>query len=387
MTCINSPLIRYQQDLNRSDFEYDKAQETALQALQTLHIQVCEHHNQHNDISGNKLPLCNSLYIWGKVGRGKTYLMDCFYESLPIQNKMRQHFYRFMRQTHLDLKQHQGHKNPLALIAQDIANQARVLCFDEFFVSDIGDAMILGQLLGYLFELGVAVIATSNVEPNELYKDGLQRDRFLHSIDLIYQHMSVLHMDGQTDHRLRSLPQNSAYYVSSSVDAEIHMQQRFFKDTNQTNILQDQSILVEHRKLETKYLSDTAVWFEFEQLCLGPRSQNDYITLAQRYKTVYISRVPQMGGELNEKKVARGTEDTYNINQRVADRPFMFAKDDDAARRFISLIDVFYDQQVKLILSAEVPILELYIGGRVAFEFERTISRLIEMQSEQYLSS
>ena len=246
------------------------------------------------------------LYIWGGVGRGKTFLMDLFFESLDIEEKKRIHFHRMMHDVHERMKTLSFVENPLDKIAASIARQTRVLCFDEFFVSDIGDAMILGGLLQGLFKRGVTLVTTSNSKPDDLYKDGLQRQRFLPAIKLLNEHTNVVNMDGGTDYRR---------------------------------------------------CAKGVAWFRFSDICDGPRSQADYIEIARWYPSVIISGVPQFD-----------------------------AAKDDQARRFISLVDEFYDRRVKLILSADVGVQALYQGSRLAYAFERTISRLIEMQSNEYLA-
>jgi len=379
-----SPVERYQLDLSTANFNDDKTQAAAVNVLQQSFTQLTEQNNSRTiqSLFSSKKQSPQNIYLWGKVGRGKTYLMDCFYNSLPFSKKYRTHFYRFMQYVHQQLAHHQGNKDPLKLVAKSIAKKAQVLCLDEFFVTDIADAMILGGLLKYLFEERVTLITTSNVEPCLLYKEGLQRDRFLPSIELIYSNMTIHHLDGKQDHRLRELTQTKHFYAQDDVG---EMQQQFFRK-NGNNIKSNTTLQIEGRNIDCRFVGDGCCWFEFDALCRGARSQNDYIALANEYHSVYISAVPQMGGVNVERDVARGTEDTYNINQRVADRPFNLAPGDDEARRFICLVDEFYDRSVKLVLSAHVPMMSLYVGGRVEFEFERTYSRLVEMQSEEYLT-
>lgn len=302
------------------------------------------------------IPPVRGLYIWGGVGRGKTCLMDLFYESVALKQRDRSHFYRFMREVHADLHALKDVENPLEQVAAGIAQRIRLLCFDELFVSDIGDAMILGTLFDALFRRGVTLVATSNVPPDELYKDGLQRQRFLPAIESLKRHMDVLHLDGGTDYRLRHL-QHSGTYLDSTASDTAHRLQQLFEDLNGHAGSGPRSVEVEGRSIRARDTSPDIIWFEFGDLCEGPRSQNDYIDLAHDYHTVFVSNVP------------------------VFD-----ATSENAARRFIMLVDEFYDRGVKLVLSAAAAPTDLYHGDRLRFEFERTASRLIEMQSGDYLA-
>ena len=303
------------------------------------------------------------LYFWGGVGRGKTYLMDMFYDSVPGEAKLRIHFHRFMRRVHHELADLDGVKNPLERVADKIAAEASLICFDEFFVSDITDAMILAGMFEALFDRGVCLVATSNIAPDGLYKDGLQRARFLPAIALINAHTEVLNVDGGVDYRLRTLEQAQLYYTPLDQGADISLMSSFErlapnKEGSEVNIEIDVPIEIEGRYIQSRYLADDVVWFDFDALCDGPRSQNDYIELAKEFHTVLISDVPQMGRD-----------------------------NEDRARRFIHLVDEFYDRNIKLVLSAEVELFDLYASGRLAFEFQRTCSRLQEMQSHDYLAA
>ena len=296
------------------------------------------------------------LYIWGGVGTGKTLLMDLFMESLPIKNKLRMHFYRFMQRVHKDLKLHVGQPNPLTAIAKDWSSHAQVICLDEFFVQDIADAMLLGELLKQLFLQGVSLVTTSNVQPDELYKDGLQRARFLPAITCLKANTQVLSINSATDYRLRSLEQAKTYHYPLNAANKDQL-------TKSWQMLvvgcfnEGERIEVNSRLIQSRASIENAVWFDFQCLCEGPRSQLDYIEISKRFHTVLLSDVPQMD----------------------ADR-------DNDARRFISLVDEFYDRRVKLIISAAVPLSDLYKGSKLVFEFDRTQSRLIEMQSRSYLA-
>lgn len=373
-----TPLARYRADLERDDFQYDPAQERAVAELQRLYEAllaaprtepraVTAGRGLKSRMAGlfgkrDKLPeappqpAVEGLYFWGGVGRGKTYLVDTFYESLPFPDKMRTHFHRFMQRVHNELQHYKGEKNPLTLIAGKFAAEARVICFDEFFVKDITDAMILANLLEALFERGVVLVATSNIEPGDLYKDGLQRARFLPAIALLKRHCRVVNVDSGIDYRLRALERAEIFHAPLDEAAERELA-RSFREIAGHEGERDVPIEINHRVLHARRLHDDVVWFEFRELCDGPRSQNDYIELAREYHTVLVSNVTRMG-----------------------------AATDDQARRFINMVDEFYDRGVKLLMSAEVEAAALYADGRLEFEFQRTLSRLQEMQSHEYLA-
>lgn len=296
------------------------------------------------------------LYLWGGVGRGKTLLMDLFVETLPVRDKKRIHFHRMMREVHERLKALGNVRDPLDRVADDIARQTRVLCFDEFFVSDIGDAMILGRLLEGLFQRGVTLVATSNSKPDDLYKDGLQRQRFLPAIDLLNQNTDVVHLEGGVDYRLRLLEKAGTYLCPDDEDA-LQRLSSFFAESATSEIRSETTIDINAREIPARKCAKSIIWFGFEDICDGPRSQSDYIEIARWYPTVIISGVPQFDATL-----------------------------ENQARRFIALVDEFYDRHVKLMLSADVELGSLYQGDRLTFEFERTASRLIEMQSKEYLA-
>ena len=339
------------------------------------------------------------IYLWGGVGRGKTWMMDLFFQSLPFPERRRRHFHRFMHDVHTELKTLQQREAPLEVVADRIARDAGVLCFDELFVSDIADAMILGGLFAALFERGVTLVATSNVQPRDLYKDGLQRQRFIPTIDLLERHLDVVAVDGAVDYRLRQLTQAGTYLPSGAPDTLQRLKELFgqladheanggaalagpsahsksgaavpstspaaTRAVNQSGrpwpatapIDTAHSIEIEGRRIPVVCESGGVVWFDFMALCSGPRSQNDYIEIARDYQSVIVSDVPVL--------------DTLH---------------EDEARRFIALVDELYDRNVNLIVSAAAPPTDLYRGDRLAFQFERTASRLIEMQSEEYLA-
>lgn len=303
----------------------------------------------------NTVPGVPGIYLWGGVGRGKTFLMDLFFETLVLESKRRVHFHRIMKDVHERLGALRNVEDPLATVARDMAAEARVLCFDEFFVSDIGDAMILGRLLHGLFERGVTLVATSNSRPDDLYRDGLQRQRFVPAIEALNQHTQVVELTGDTDYRLKLLQQAGTYLTPDGGLARARLRE-FFRESASSQVEEDHEIDVNGRKLRTRRCAKGIAWFDFTELCDGPRSQADYIEIARWYPTIIVSGVPELS-ELRE----------------------------DQARRFIALVDEFYDRHVKLILSAERPADELYTGKRLRFEFERTVSRLIEMQSLEYL--
>ncbi len=296
------------------------------------------------------------LYLWGGVGRGKTMLMDWFYESLRFSRRERSHHYRFMRTVHAELRRAAGRTQPLEKVAQRLARQARVICLDEFFVADIADAMIFAGLFEGLFRRGVTLVATSNVALQDLYTGGLQRERFLPALDLIQRHVDVVHLDGGVDYRLRQLERAPTYLPSTRERTSAELQERFAALA--AGAATGPAILsVEERPIEALATGAGMAWFEFCELCAGTRSQNDYIELARSYHTVFISNIPQFTGD-----------------------------DDDAARRFIMLIDEFYDRGVKIVVSAAAPPAMLYGGERLRLDFQRAASRLIEMQSQRYLA-
>jgi cell division protein ZapE len=360
-----SPLQRYLKDLDKEGFIADSAQKMAVDKLQMLYEELIkdqgfrdkEAKRWFNKFSHKKIVPVKGLYFWGGVGRGKTYLMDNFFESLPFKQKMRIHFHRFMQRVHFELKTLKDQKNPLIVVAKRLSDEARIICFDEFFVSDIGDAMILAGLMTELFNNGVSLVCTSNIVPDNLYKDGLQRARFLPVIELVKLHTDVVNVDGGNDYRLRTLEQAELYHHPLDDIATINLEKYFSNLAVETGD-HDLDLEINGRVITAHRHADDVVWFDFYELCDGPRSQNDYIEIARQFHAVIISNVPQLSAET-----------------------------DDQARRFINLVDEFYDRSVKVIVSAAIPIHELYLGGKLTFEFERTESRLLEMQSKAYLES
>jgi cell division protein ZapE len=361
-----TPKQRYQQDLTRADFSHDAAQEQAVDQLDQLWHRLVEREKWRGSLTWmTKLHPANrqrlqtperGLYFWGGVGRGKTYLVDTFFDSLPFNNKMRVHFHRFMQRVHRELKSLQGQKNPLEAVGARLAEETCVLCFDEFFVSDITDAMILGELMNQLFGRGVALVATSNIPPDKLYENGLQRARFLPAIALIKQYTQIVNVDSGIDYRLRALEKAEIFHFPLGAAADASLASSFLALAPEAG-RKHQRIEIEGRWIDALEVADDVLWCDFRALCDGPRSQNDYIELARIYHAVLISNVPVLRGE-----------------------------HDDMARRFINLVDEFYDRNVKLLLSAEADIQDLYLGSNLAFEFQRTKSRLLEMQSHEYLA-
>jgi cell division protein ZapE len=353
-----SPSERYAAGVVTGEWQDDPAQRAILPAFDRVWRELESERpaSLWQRLRGQEPPALRGIYLWGRVGRGKTFLCDLFHASLTTQRKRRIHFHRFMQDVHAQLRALQGRSDPLIEVAADIAAQTRVLVLDEFFVGDIGDAMILGNLLRALFARGVVVVTTSNTPPPDLYRDGLQRERFLPAIALIEQHCDVVELVSAHDWRLRALKQAPVYLTPPGAQAERAML-AIFNRVARGVVRQDFELSVNDRGIAVRREADGAIWFDFEAVCEGPRSIADYIELAKAYHTLLVSHVPEF------------TPQT-----------------DDAARRFIELVDEVYDRGVNLVLSAALPIVELYDGVRLRAEFARTESRLIEMQSEDYLA-
>ncbi|MEE9255329.1 MAG: cell division protein ZapE [Pseudomonadales bacterium] len=356
-----TPREHYQKDLAKPGFEHDPAQARVVDLLDDLHHRLLSAEAPsrwrrfRERLSGEAAPPVRGIYLWGSVGSGKTYLMDMFFECLPIEAKLRLHFHRFMRRVHRELTRLAGEVNPLSHVGAGLAREARVLCFDEFFVSDIGDAMILAELVEELFRRGVTLVTTSNVHPTNLYENGLQWRRFMPAISLLERHTDVVHLTARMDYRLRALERAEIYHWPLDAEAD-RILERSFESLMPEAPSAGEVLQIEGRPIRTRFTADDVVWFDFPQICDGPRSQNDDIELARCFHAVLISNVPRFSRET-----------------------------DDQARRFISLVDEFYDRNVKLILSAEVRAEELYCGEHLGAEFNRTSSRLIEMQTHEYL--
>jgi len=354
------PSQRYRALIEQPGFVADAAQQRSVGMLDDLLTRLVEPVKtgwwQGLFARGDRWPKTRGLYFWGGVGRGKTLLMDLFFQSLPAGVPgERVHFHSFMNDVHHALQNHRGKRSPLVPVAAEIARRSRVLCLDEFVIIDIGDAMIMAGLLQALFAEGVVLVTTSNAAPQDLYREGLQRARFLPAIDLIVGHCEVVNIDGDEDYRLRFLSQTDLYSVphGADVDAAIraHLEQHVAPVQSEQQVLK-----INGRVMTPRYCAEDTVWFNFAELCESLRSQNDYLELARFFNTVILTDIRQM-----------------NIG------------DDDTARRFVLLIDVLYDHRVKLICSAAAMPDQLYTGKRLEFEFERTASRLIEMQSAEYL--
>lgn len=353
----SAPSARYAQGVADRQWQDDPAQQAVLASLDRIHAELVQAGPLPfwQRLLGAKPEPIRGLYLYGSVGRGKTFLMDLFFDDLPIEAKRRVHFHRFMQDIHVQLRTLSGQSDPLKTVAERIASEARVLCLDEFFVLDIGDAMILGNLLKALFANGVCLLTTSNTAPADLYRNGLQRERFLPAIALLEQNCEVVEMISPTDWRLRALKQAPVYLTPPDAQAERALLAIFHRVAHGHE--RENFILnINERPVRVKREGDGAIWLDFEAICEGPRGVADYIFLARSYHTVLISGVPEF------------TPQT-----------------EDAAQRFVELVDELYDCGVKLVLSAAAPIIELYDGNRHRAVFARTESRLIEMQSEEYL--
>lgn len=299
--------------------------------------------------------LISGIYLWGSVGSGKTFLMDCFYQSLPFTAKRRSHFHSFMQYIHQELTIRQGEADPLAAIATAIAKDTLVLCFDEFLVSDVGDAMLLARLIKALFKEGVCLVSTSNTAPDELYKNGVQRISFLPAIKLIKEHTTVVNLSTEKDYRLQHLKAGGLFFTPDDAIADNSME-KIFDHLAENNPVSLDPIYLYDRRISIVKEAGTCIWFNFADLCTVPRSQADYLALSKKYQTIMLSHVPQISAN------ARNT-----------------------ILLFIRLIDVLYDAKIRLIFSAAVSIEEIYPAGEMAQQFKRTCSRLTEMQSEHYL--
>lgn len=355
----HSPLSWYQAAAQQSAFIRDPAQARAVERLDKLWNELMMFKRKRNRFLGRSLrspEVPRGLYFYGGVGRGKSFLMDAFYGCLPYQRKRRVHFHAFMAEIHQRMRGKKSEANPLAAVARDIAAETRVLCFDEFHVSDIADAMILGRLLESLFAEGVVMVATSNYAPSELYPEGQNRSSFLPTIKLIEQKLTVLNVDGGNDYRQRDLEDASVFFIPDSPENEQKLAALFARTTQGQSRLPE-TLDIHGHSLSAKARTERAIWFDFHTLCFGRRSQADYLWLAERHTHLFISGVEKMSP--NEK---------------------------NEARRFTLLIDVLYDYRVKLALTAQTAPEQLYTEGDFAHEFVRTASRLTEMQSAEYLA-
>jgi len=361
-TDLITPKQKYHQDILTDDFSEDPGQLQAVEMLNDLFQRLILANKPKSliqrvgDFFNSKKEPVKGIYFWGGVGRGKTYLMDMFYDLLPIKNKLRLHFHRFMHQTHEQLTELKGQQDPLLLIADELAAKTSVICFDEFFVKDITDAMILGGLFEALFTRGVSLVATSNIPPERLYWNGLQRERFIPAIKLIEKYCEIVNLDNGIDYRLRTLEQADIFHCPHD-EAAIKNLNHSFNLLATEEMPRKSSIEIEHRAIQTVRCAEGVVWFSFIDICESARNQTDYIEISRCYQTVMVSEIPQLK-----------------------------ATDDAAVRRFISLVDEFYERHVNLMITAAVELEELYVGQQLAFEFKRTLSRLQEMQSHDYLA-
>jgi cell division protein ZapE len=345
-------------ELVRRDMVLDAAQVAALARLQRLFDELIAFRDARRLLLRrwlNPPTPPRGVYFFGGVGRGKSFLMDAFFAALPYRRKTRVHFHAFMKSVHDDLRAHAKVEDPLAAVAGRIARRHRLICFDEFHVSDVADAMILGRLLTALFERGVVFVMTSNYRPDDLYPNGLQRQSILPTIALLKQWLDVVQIDGGIDYRLRALEHGIYYYTAACGAADAELGALF--DRMRPGADEDPRLVVEARTLKAKRRAGSVVWFDFATLCDGPRSQLDYLELARRFAVVIVSDIPRL------------TTDMGN-----------------AARRFTWLVDVLYDHRVKLLVSAAVPAEDLYVAGPNSQEFARTISRLIEMRTHEYMA-
>jgi cell division protein ZapE len=358
MTALNV-IEYYQHALASRGYRSDPAQLAAVERLQRSYDEWSVYRSKRSTRLTKLLrhpDIPRGVYLWGGVGRGKSFLMDSYFAVVPLVRKTRVHFHEFMRGVHRALDEQRDVEDPLLIVAKKIARRYRLICFDEFHVSDIADAMILYNLLQALFDHGVSFVMTSNYAPDALYPDGLHRDRMLPAIALLKEHLDVLNVDAGTDYRKRIMEQVSAYHMPLGPESDRALL-RSFLDIAETNE-GDPKIRIESRDIRCVRRAGGIAWFDFATLCGGPRSQNDYLEIANRFHTVILSNVPKMSAEMASE-----------------------------ARRFTWLVDVLYDHRVKLLMSAAVPPDQLYTEGTLANEFHRTVSRIIEMQSREYMES
>lgn len=367
-----SPLDAYQQALDEQGFTPDAAQLHAARFLQDCFLVLHE---------GKRRSPIKGVYLWGPVGRGKTWLMDRFYESLSVPAR-RQHFHHFMRWVHMRLFQLTGTANPLRALARELSKEVRVLCFDELFVTDIGDAIILGGLLQVMFEEGVVLVSTSNQPPEQLYADGYNRQRFVPAIAAINRYMDVVTVDGGEDHRLHPGQLHQRYWVSQA-DRPSALGD-VFKHLNAGQPSSSEPVAFGHRSVNVVLHSEKVLWCRYADLCEQPLAAMDFIDLCDRFPVILISEVPALSAKQREGKIARGTEDAAE-QVAAGDRELpQLSVHDDGVRRFIALVDECYDRRVPLYVEAQVPLDELYNEGYLSFAFRRTLSRLQEMQLERF---
>lgn len=373
MIVHNSPSALYRQRVDTGAIENDAFQAEALAALDSLWQQLSGNLERPSDaILG--------VYLWGSVGRGKTMLMDLFFQSLPQGLGRRQHFHHFMSALHRELNTTFGIANPLRHIAARMAREVKVICFDEFFVSDIADAMLLGNLIQALFDEGCYLVATSNIPVSGLFQNQLQKDRFAPTIAVLESRLLSFHFAGKKDHRFR-LPADQTVFFTCQSEFDAFINDLFEVGSNGQG-----SIRVNHRELPYLQQSESLLWCDFNDLCVSPRSAQDYIRLAQEYDCLIISNIPELSSTPYEHIKARGTEDGAVGSGQTGEREVSLGIHDDAVRRFISLVDECYDQRIKMVFKADVSLANLYTNGILLFEFQRTFSRISEMQTTGYLN-
>ncbi|MGC5698667.1 AFG1 family ATPase [Pseudomonas sp. NFXW11] len=370
---FDSPLSAYRHALEQEGFVADAAQERAVLALQQCHQAL---HQGRKDVQG--------VYLWGAVGRGKTWLMDQFHQSLRVPAR-RQHFHHFMGWVHQRSFQLTGTADPLQALARELAAEVRVLCFDELFVNDIGDAIILGRLFQVMFEQGVVMVCTSNQPPEQLYADGFNRERFLPAIHAIGQHMQVVAVDGEQDHRLHPGTVAQRYWVGA--EGQPSALEPLFRQLARGQAVTTEPLLIGYRPLRVIKAAEGVIWCRFADLCEQPFAAMDFMALCDRFKVILLGEVPNLSASRRPGRIARGTEDGA---QRVeaGDRELpQLSIHDDSVRRFIALVDECYDRQVPLYIEARVPMEQLYTEGYLEFPFRRTLSRLREMQLQRFAPS
>ena len=352
-----TPLQHYLQECQKKELHSDATQQHAVVRLDDLYqrLLIPPKKSLLARLLRQKPEPITGVYLWGGVGRGKTFITDLFYDCLPFAEKRRVHFHRFMQQIHAELQSLPNTPDPLKIVAEHLAKEFRLLVLDEFHVSDIADAMLLAGLLQSLFENGVTLVTTSNIPIPELYKNGLQRERFLPAIALLEQYTETIEMNGSSDYRLNLLEHSGTYHCPIQAQTNDLLQQQFSGLTIEET--QPQPLLINGREIVTYQRAGDVAWFEFPQICQTPRSANDYLEIARCFHTVIISEIPRIHAE----------------NHGVA-------------KRFIDLVDALYDHNVKLIISADQEPEQLYLGERLAFPFQRTVSRLREMRSQRYLA-
>ncbi|MGO1247115.1 MAG: cell division protein ZapE [Oceanisphaera sp.] len=364
-----SPYFAYQKALS-AGFKEDVAQLKAVACLEHCYQQL-----KSGDAS------VSGVYLWGPVGRGKTWLMDCFYQSLTSDlalSPQRMHFHHFMRWVHKRLFQLTGQADPLTLLAQELASKTKVLCLDELFISDIGDVMLLSRLLQQLFKQGLILVVTSNQPPEKLYENGFNRERLLPAIAAINRHMRVLNINGREDHRLHPGQPLCRFWINDPQSLATAFAALALDPAH------TQALSLGHRDIQVIQRTKQLLWCRYSDLCEQPLAAADFIKLCDSYSTIFLSEVPNLTGSKQQKAIARGTED--GVTQVTAgDRELpALSRQDDGVRRFIALVDECYDRQIPLYLSAEVPLDELYSHGALAFPFRRTLSRLQEMQLQRF---